>query len=51
MTECSDCGKSVDPLEVFPKQRCLECHAAAPEVKRDIETMTAERLSQMWGKG
>jgi hypothetical protein len=27
MVTCSKCGKLVDPLEVFPKRRCLECHA------------------------
>jgi hypothetical protein len=46
---CSDCGREVGPLEVFPKRRCLDCHAIAPETIRETETMTAERLAAMWG--
>lgn len=46
---CADCGKSIDPLEEFPKGRCLECHAKAPEVREMTRTMTAERLARMWG--
>lgn len=28
-TVCADCGTSVHWLEVFPSDRCVECHAAA----------------------
>lgn len=28
MMNCADCGAEVHPLEVFPKRRCLNCHAA-----------------------
>lgn len=47
--KCTECGRSIDSLEVFPKGRCLDCHARAPEVIADMETMTAERLAKMWG--
>jgi len=46
---CTGCGDAVHPLEVFPKNRCIACHADAPEVKRDAATMTAEKLTRMWG--
>jgi hypothetical protein len=47
--KCRDCGADVDPLEMFPKNRCLSCHASAPEVQRELAGMTAESLAQMWG--
>lgn len=50
MTTCTGCGNEVDPLELFPKNRCLACHAAAPEVRRELETMTGEKLAKMWRK-
>lgn len=31
MTECSECGREVHELDLFPKGRCLECHAKAHE--------------------
>ncbi|AID58978.1 hypothetical protein PBI_GAIA_162 [Mycobacterium phage Gaia] len=46
---CTDCGISVDPLEIFPKNRCLNCHASSPETIRELRAMTGERLAQMWG--
>lgn len=46
---CKDCGQEIDPLEVFPKQRCLDCHANAPEVRRELAGITGERLARMWG--
>jgi hypothetical protein len=46
---CKDCGKEIDLLEAFPKGRCLECHATAPEVCRETRMMTAEKLARMWG--
>ena len=49
MMTCNDCGREVDPLEVFPKQRCLNCHASAPEVRHELRNMTGERLARMWG--
>lgn len=48
-TTCSECGREIDELEVFPKHRCLECHAKDPEIQRENETMTAEKLARMWG--
>lgn len=49
MTKCQDCGSEVDPLELFPNDRCLNCHSKAPEVRRELATMTAEKLARMWG--
>lgn len=49
MTTCADCGREIDELEVFPKGRCLECHAEAPETRHETATMTAEKLAKMWG--
>jgi protein-arginine kinase activator protein McsA len=46
---CADCGRTIDPLETFPKQRCVECHAVSPEVVEQTFTMTAEKLARMWG--
>ena len=46
---CTDCGQTVDPLEMFPKSRCLHCHANAPEVRRELRMMTGEGLAHMWG--
>jgi hypothetical protein len=48
---CADCGADVDPLELFPRNRCLACHAAAPEVRRMHAAMTGEKLAAMWGGG
>jgi hypothetical protein len=46
---CADCDRTIDPLETFPKQRCVDCHAAAPEVIEQTRTMTATKLARMWG--
>lgn len=46
---CADCDKAINPLETFPKQRCVDCHAKAPEVVAQTSAMTADRLSRMWG--
>ena len=43
MIECKDCGQSVDKLELFPENRCLECHAKV------FVMPTARELVQMWG--
>jgi len=47
--KCKECGNAIHPLAVFPKGRCLECHAKAPEVIRMSETMTGAKLARMWG--
>lgn len=46
---CTDCNKPVHPLAVFPGQRCIDCHAARPEVKAQTTNMTGEKLARMWG--
>jgi predicted Zn-ribbon and HTH transcriptional regulator len=46
---CSSCGTEVDPLELFPGDKCLKCHSEDPQVQRDLRNMTAEDLSRMWG--
>lgn len=45
---CLGCGKSVDILDLFPKNRCLDCHSTAPEVVRELRDLTGEKLSTMW---
>jgi DNA-directed RNA polymerase subunit RPC12/RpoP len=45
--KCADCGKTVDPLDIFPKDRCLDCHAKATQ--HMTATMTADKLARMWG--
>jgi hypothetical protein len=44
---CSGCNVTVDPLDVFPGDRCIECYR--PEGEAIAATMTAERLAAMWG--
>ena len=46
---CTGCGQGVHPLAIFPKDRCLPCHEKDPQVQRELATMTAEKLAQMWG--
>ena len=43
---CTECGKEVHPLAVFPGRICLECHAANPEGQR---MPTADEVVAMWG--
>jgi hypothetical protein len=47
--KCADCQRDIDQIDVFPKGRCVDCHAKAPEVIRELSTMTAEKLARMWG--
>lgn len=44
---CCDCGAEVDFLEVFPGPRCLACWEPIGEA--EARTMTAEKLTAMWG--
>lgn len=46
-TRCSKCGEEIDPLAVFPGGLCLPCYT--PIGDAEAETMTAEKLAQMWG--
>ena len=46
MITCTKCGKTIDRLEVFPNNLCLDCYKTAPEATRPI---TAEELAKMWG--
>jgi hypothetical protein len=45
--KCIGCGAEVDHLEVFPGPRCLACWTPIGEA--EAKTMTARRLSRMWG--
>lgn len=47
--ECTGCGIEVDPLDLFPRNRCLGCHAKAFDLKNALNPMTADTLSKMWG--
>ena len=46
---CSCCGRAVHWLERFPHDRCLDCHAADPIVRRETAAMTATDLARLWG--
>lgn len=47
---CTGCGADVEPLDVFPRNRCLSCHARAFDLEQALRpTMTADTLAQMWG--
>lgn len=46
---CRGCGKAVEILELYPKMRCLDCHAADPKTIEETENMTADKLARMWG--
>jgi hypothetical protein len=45
--KCSECGSEVDPLAVFPGGLCLPCWEPIGEA--EAKTMTAEKLTRMWG--
>ena len=45
-TTCRGCKADVDPLEIFPGDRCLECHKVATAGDR---MPTARELARMWG--
>lgn len=50
--ECSGCGTAVEPLELFPRNRCLACHAKAYDQAIALGVMqapTAEDITRMWG--
>ena len=49
MLTCNDCGAGVDPLEIFPGDRCIDCHANTPETRAMLRGMTADKLARMWG--
>lgn len=46
MRKCSECGCDVAPLEMFPKDRCIDCHARWFDTQPPI---TARELARMWG--
>ena len=46
MLTCTACSKPIEPLDVFPKGKCLTCHAAWA----DTQPMpTAADIVRMWG--
>jgi predicted nucleic acid-binding Zn ribbon protein len=47
--DCNECGKTVDPLELFQENRCLDCHAGNAQVQADLRAITATDLARMWG--
>lgn len=49
MIPCMDCKNLIEPMDVFPKNRCLDCHKIAPEVIRECAEMTGEKLAKIWG--
>ncbi len=44
---CTQCGEMVDPLTLFPGGLCLPCYTPIGEA--EARTMTAEKLTAMWG--
>lgn len=60
---CTTCGKAVDPLAVFPKGNCLDCHARifdrdaarfglpAPDFSGVVNTRAVTRLARAAKKG
>lgn len=42
-TRCTSCARPVQRLSVFPRGRCLDCHAAATPLP------TAADVVAMWG--
>jgi hypothetical protein len=46
MITCKGCGKDVDPLEVFPGDRCLDCHKVIVSM---LPMPTADQIVKMWG--
>ena len=44
---CTKCGTRITVLEAFPGNICLECYR--PIGDRIAATMTAEKLTRMWG--
>jgi hypothetical protein len=45
MVKCTCCGKEIDELAVFPKGKCLDCHA------KSWQPGTAEELAAQWRTG
>ncbi len=43
MVKCSECQAKIHPLAVFPKGRCVECHAAVTPMP------TAQEVRRAWG--
>lgn len=46
---CTGCGFWVEPLSVFPQNRCQLCHGNDPVVRAELAAMTGESLAKMWG--
>lgn len=46
---CRDCGTPVDILELFPKNRCLECYSKSQDAEDMVAGMNADKLAKMWG--
>jgi hypothetical protein len=44
---CKGCGADVHPLAMFPGGLCLPCWT--PTGEAEAATMTAEKLTRMWG--
>jgi predicted amidophosphoribosyltransferase len=44
---CSKCQAPITPLDAFPGDLCLSCYT--PIGDRLQRTMTADRLTRMWG--
>lgn len=47
-TTCTGCGVEVHWLEVFPANRCLDCHARAHE--NDTPQQLLEQITKGFGR-
>lgn len=36
LVPCKSCGKLIEAIDVFPKGRCMECHAAVLDKLPDV---------------
>lgn len=45
---CTGCGTDVDPLDLFPRNRCLSCHAKAFDLANALRPQTAQDVTRMW---
>lgn len=51
--KCSECGKKMDKIDVFPQGLCMDCHGKkfdAQERKKTPEQVLAE-FKEAWGGG
>lgn len=48
LVKCTGCAAMVDPLELFPKNRCLDCYSASQDAEDMVAGMNGDTLAKMW---